>query len=318
MFAPTVNSYKRYQPESWAPTALAWSVDNRTCGFRIVGHGASFRLESRIPGADANPYLAFAATIAAGLARHRARHRARRPRFDGNAYAADDVARVPSNIVEAIDAFATSKVAADAFGTDVHDHLAEHRPPGVGALQPRRHRLGTPPQLRPMVSCAPAARRGHRPPPRPRSTGGRTRARGRARAATSTRSRAAGAVAGARSTRSATRAESSTASTRSCSPAAPTSTPRATAQAPHPKTYGVDARRRRLRARARRDAARPRGADARDLPRLPGPERRARAARCTSTSRSDPGVDRTAGRASPTAAATQEVDVDAGLAARRR
>ena len=67
MFAPTVNSYKRYQPESWAPTALAWSVDNRTCGFRVVGHGASFRLESRIPGGDVNPYLAYAATIAAGL-----------------------------------------------------------------------------------------------------------------------------------------------------------------------------------------------------------------------------------------------------------
>ena len=122
LFAPTVNSYKRYQPESWAPTALAWSIDNRTCGFRIVGHGSSFRLESRIPGADVNPYLAYAATIAAGL------HGIEQgvdppPRFDGNAYAATDVARVPSSIVEAIDAFATSKVAADAFGADVHEHL---------------------------------------------------------------------------------------------------------------------------------------------------------------------------------------------------
>ena len=75
MFAPTVNSYKRYQPESWAPTALAWSVDNRTCGFRVVGHGPSFRLESRIPGGDVNPYLAYAATIAAGL--HGIEHGAR-------------------------------------------------------------------------------------------------------------------------------------------------------------------------------------------------------------------------------------------------
>ncbi len=89
MFAPTVNSYKRYQPESWAPTALAWGVDNRTCGFRVVGHGASFRLESRIPGADANPYLAFAATIAAGL--HGIEHGIEPPpRFDGNAYAAPE------------------------------------------------------------------------------------------------------------------------------------------------------------------------------------------------------------------------------------
>ena len=122
MFAPTVNSYKRYQPESWAPTALAWSVDNRTCGFRVVGHGASFRLESRIPGGDVNPYLAYAATIAAGL--HGIEHGIEpTPRFDGNAYAAEELARVPSSLAEAADAFATSKVAADAFGTDVHEHL---------------------------------------------------------------------------------------------------------------------------------------------------------------------------------------------------
>jgi glutamine synthetase len=122
MYAPTVNSYKRYQPESWAPTALAWSVDNRTCGYRIVGHGASFRLESRIPGADANPYLAFAATIAAGL--HGIEHGLDPgPRFKGNAYADPDLARVPDNLVEAIDALVSSKVAVDAFGADVHDHL---------------------------------------------------------------------------------------------------------------------------------------------------------------------------------------------------
>ncbi len=122
MFAPTVNSYKRYQPESWAPTALAWSVDNRTCGFRIVGHERSFRLESRIPGADVNPYLAYAATIAAGLPgiEHGIDPG---PRFDGNAYADASLPRVPSSLTEAIEAFATSKVAADAFGADVHDHL---------------------------------------------------------------------------------------------------------------------------------------------------------------------------------------------------
>ena len=122
MYAPTVNSYKRYQPESWAPTALAWSLDNRTCGYRIVGRGPSFRLESRIPGADVNPYLAYAATIAAGL------HGIEQdldpgPRFDGNAYAAEQLARVPSSLAEAVDAFATSKIAGDAFGADVHDHL---------------------------------------------------------------------------------------------------------------------------------------------------------------------------------------------------
>jgi glutamine synthetase len=122
LFAPTVNSYKRYQPESWAPTALAWSIDNRTCGFRIVGHDSSFRLESRIPGADVNPYLAYAATIAAGI--HGIEHGLEPPaRFDGNAYAADELPRVPASIVEAIDAFAQSKVAVDAFGAAVHEHL---------------------------------------------------------------------------------------------------------------------------------------------------------------------------------------------------
>ena len=122
MFAPTVNSYKRYQPESWAPTALAWSVDNRTCGFRIVGHGSSFRLESRIPGADVNPYLAYAATIAAGL--HGIEQGLEPPaRFDGNAYAAEDLPRVPTSIVDAISAFEQSKIAIDAFGPEVHDHL---------------------------------------------------------------------------------------------------------------------------------------------------------------------------------------------------
>jgi glutamine synthetase len=122
MFAPTVNSYKRYQPESWAPTALAWSYDNRTCGFRLVGHGSAFRLESRIPGADVNPYLAYAATIAAGL--HGLEHGLDPgARFDGNAYADGSLARVPTSLAESIEAFAGSKIATEAFGTDVHEHL---------------------------------------------------------------------------------------------------------------------------------------------------------------------------------------------------
>ena len=122
MYAPTVNSYKRYQPESWAPTALAWGHDNRTCGYRVCGHGQSYRVESRIPGADANAYLAFAATIAAGL--HGIEHGIAPPaRFDGNAYVADDVQRVPWNLVEAIEEFEGSAVARAAFGDDVHFHL---------------------------------------------------------------------------------------------------------------------------------------------------------------------------------------------------
>ncbi len=122
MHAPTVNSYKRYQPESWAPTALVWGEDNRTCGFRMVGHGQGFRVESRIPGADANPYLSFAATIAAGL---HGIELGITPGsvFAGNAYAAPDIARVPWNIVESIEEFEHSKVAIAAFGDDVHYHL---------------------------------------------------------------------------------------------------------------------------------------------------------------------------------------------------
>ncbi len=122
MHAPTVNSYKRYQPESWAPTAIVWGDDNRTCGFRTVGHGQGFRVESRIPGADANPYLAFAATIAAGLHGIEAGLTPGDP-FQGNAYVSTDVERVPWNIVEAINEFEKSEVAIDAFGEAVHFHL---------------------------------------------------------------------------------------------------------------------------------------------------------------------------------------------------
>jgi glutamine synthetase len=122
MYAPYVNSYKRYQPESWAPTALAWAIDNRTCGYRVVGHGKSFRIESRIPGADGNPYLAFAATIAAGL--HGIENRIEPPdMYIGNAYEAKDVERVPWNIVEAINELESSEVAKKAFGDEVHFHL---------------------------------------------------------------------------------------------------------------------------------------------------------------------------------------------------
>lgn len=121
--APSVNSYKRYQPGSWAPTAIVWSPDNRTCGLRLVGAGPAMRVESRIPGADCNPYLAIAALIAAGLAGIDADLDCGDP-FLGNAYTATDVQRVPWNIADAISAFRTSSVAAEAFGEEVHFHLA--------------------------------------------------------------------------------------------------------------------------------------------------------------------------------------------------
>ena len=122
MFAPFVNSYKRYQLGSWAPTAIVWSHDNRTCGFRVVGEHRGFRVENRIPGADVNPYLGYAATIAGGL--HGIAKEIEPPEiFRGNAYEADDVPRVPSSLHEAIDAFEGSEVARDAFGEFVFGHL---------------------------------------------------------------------------------------------------------------------------------------------------------------------------------------------------
>jgi glutamine synthetase len=120
--APTLNSYRRYVPGSWAPTAVVWGEDNRTCGFRVVGHGAGRRVESRIPGADVNPYLVVAACIAAGL--YGIDHELELPDpYPRNAYEADDVARIPSTLVEAIDELLGSEVAAEAFGPDVHHHL---------------------------------------------------------------------------------------------------------------------------------------------------------------------------------------------------
>jgi glutamine synthetase len=118
--APTVNSYKRYAAGSWAPTTLAWGHDNRTCGFRIVGHGGSVRAETRIPGADVNPYLAFAALLAAGL--HGLENELELPPpLEGNAYESD-AERFPGSLREAISALEGGTMARAALGDDVVDH----------------------------------------------------------------------------------------------------------------------------------------------------------------------------------------------------
>ena len=122
LFAPTVNSYKRFQPDSWAPTAVAWGLDNRTCGLRLVGHGQGYRVESRIPGADVNSYHAFAGVIAAGLWGIEHELDPGEP-FVGNAYVDPDVAHIPSTLVEAIELFRGSEVARHAFGEEVHHHI---------------------------------------------------------------------------------------------------------------------------------------------------------------------------------------------------
>ncbi|MEY3615063.1 MAG: hypothetical protein RLZZ518_63, partial [Actinomycetota bacterium] len=122
LWAPTVNSYKRFQPGSWAPTAVAWGQDNRTLGYRVVGHGASTRVECRIPGADANSYFAFAGTIAAGL--YGIRHRLQlSDAYSGNGYEANDVPRIPATLAEAADLWERSEIARECFGADVHHHL---------------------------------------------------------------------------------------------------------------------------------------------------------------------------------------------------
>jgi glutamine synthetase len=120
-FAPFVNSYKRYASASWAPVNVVWAHDNRTCGFRIVGRGAALRIENRIPGGDANPYLAFAAMLGAGL--HGVEHGIEPPaEFRGNAYAAAGVPRVPGALWEAIRLLEDSELARRIFGDDVIDH----------------------------------------------------------------------------------------------------------------------------------------------------------------------------------------------------
>ncbi len=121
-YAPTVNSYKRYQSASWAPTRLAWSHDNRTAGFRIVGRGDALRIECRIPGADVNPYIAYAAALASGLDGIE-RKLEPPPAFNGDLYASD-LPTVPTTLREATNAFAASDFAREAFGAQVHEHYA--------------------------------------------------------------------------------------------------------------------------------------------------------------------------------------------------
>jgi glutamine synthetase len=121
-FAPTINSYRRYVPGSWAPTAVVWGEDNRTCGFRVIGHGPSRRIESRIPGADVNPYLALAAAVAGGLYGIDHEIDPGEP-YPASAYDATDVERVPTSLVEALGELEESPIAAEAFGDEVHHHL---------------------------------------------------------------------------------------------------------------------------------------------------------------------------------------------------
>lgn len=120
-FAPYPSSYKRYVAGSFAPTGIAWSYDNRTAGFRIVGHGSSLRIECRTAGADANVYLAFAATLAAGLDGI-AKQIEPPPAFEGDVYGALELPQVPHSLPDAIRALEKSEFAREAFGAEVIEH----------------------------------------------------------------------------------------------------------------------------------------------------------------------------------------------------
>ncbi|MFY1690791.1 glutamine synthetase family protein [Plantactinospora sp. WMMB782] len=123
LMAPNVNSYKRYQPGSFAPTALRWGTDNRTCALRLVGHGQGMRVENRLPGADVNPYLAIAALVAGAVHGIEAGLELE-PEFAGNAYADESAPRVPASLRTAVDRWTASPLAAEAFGAEVVAHYA--------------------------------------------------------------------------------------------------------------------------------------------------------------------------------------------------
>lgn len=132
-YAPNINSYKRFADGSFAPTAVAWGLDNRTCALRVVGHGRNIRVECRVPGGDVNPYLAVAALIAGGL------HGIERglqppPPYVGNAYEATDLERLPTTLADAAALFGASALAREAFGDDVVAHYLNNARVEVAAF----------------------------------------------------------------------------------------------------------------------------------------------------------------------------------------
>lgn len=122
-YAPNVNSYKRYQSGSWAPTGLAWAFDNRTVGFRVVGSGDSLRIECRLPGADCNPYLAYTAALASGLDGIENRIEPP-PELDGDGYTSSEIAGLPTALRDANEAFRSSEFVRRTLGDDVVQHYA--------------------------------------------------------------------------------------------------------------------------------------------------------------------------------------------------
>ncbi|WP_279555041.1 glutamine synthetase family protein [Leifsonia sp. TF02-11] len=132
-YAPNINSYKRFAKGSFAPTAVAWGHDNRTCSVRLVGHGSGARMENRLPGGDVNPYLALAAMLAGGL--YGVEHELElEPETLGNAYESG-APTVPTTLREARDAFAASQIAREVFGEDVVAHYVNYADVELAAFE---------------------------------------------------------------------------------------------------------------------------------------------------------------------------------------
>lgn len=128
MYAPNVNSYKRLVEGTWAPTALTWGVDNRTVAFRVIpGNGKSTRLEDRVPGSDINPYLAMAASLAAGLYGIRKGMKLKYPETTGNAYRATGLPALPSTLIEATERMKNSRLAREILGEKFVAHFTGTR-----------------------------------------------------------------------------------------------------------------------------------------------------------------------------------------------
>jgi len=134
LFAPNVNSYKRFQSSSFAPTVVTWGRDNRTCGYRVVGEGESLRVENRMPGADVNPYLSGAATVIAGLDGIERQLDCGDP-YEGNAYTDRELSAVPTTMRDGLELFAGSPLASAALGGAVHEHLVNFARQELEAFQ---------------------------------------------------------------------------------------------------------------------------------------------------------------------------------------
>ena len=150
LYAPNINSYKRFAAGSFAPTTIAWGMDNRTCAVRLVGHGGGARMENRVPGADVNPYLATAAMLAGGL--HGIEHElALEPELVGNAYDSDKP-QVPHTMAEARERFASSDAGPRGVRRRGRRPLHEHGRRRAGGVRRSSHRLGAPERIRATLS----------------------------------------------------------------------------------------------------------------------------------------------------------------------